>query len=129
MKQQLSDVSTRTEELRRTVVNLNIDKSPVPLVFVIELERTEDERILAAIEANDSKALVTHSKSIFARIRRVFDAKSTTEQVQAAVDELIGGSQRSMTLRLVCQYTRTPVGDGYKIHAPREFVPKMLPAL
>jgi len=129
MKQQLGLVVSSMETLRRTVVNLNLDKSPVPLMFVIELQPTEDEQVLAAIEARDAKALAKHATSLFGRVKNVFNAKGTTEKIQAAVDELIGGSQRTMTLRLICQYTMEPVGAGYKIHAPREFVPKMLPAL
>ncbi len=129
MKQQLGLVVSSMETLRRTVVNLNLDKSPVPLMFVIELQPTEDEQVLAAIEARDAKALAKHATSLFGRVKNVFNAKGTTEKIQAAVDELIGGSQRTMTLRLICQYTMEPVGAGYRIHAPREFVPKVLPAL
>ena len=59
----------------------------------------------------------------------MFDATGPLDKVQKAAGELLGGSIRSMTLKLVCQYTMEPVGAGYKIQAPREFVPKLLPAL
>ena len=63
---------------------------------------------------------------VFNKFKSVFDASSPMEAVQSAIDEF---SSKKMTLRLVCQYTGEPVGDGYEITAPREVVPKLLPLL
>ena len=63
---------------------------------------------------------------MFEKFKSVFDASSPMEAVQAAIDEF---SSQTMTLRLVCQYTGEPVGDGYEITAPRELVPKLLPLM
>jgi hypothetical protein len=46
--------------------------------------------------------------------------------VQAAVDDMDAGT---FTLRLLCQYSWKPVGAGYRIQAPRDSVPKLLPLL
>jgi serine/threonine protein kinase len=129
IQQSMKDISTSIERLRRTVVNLNLDQSPVPLVFVVELQPTEDEEFVRAVKQKDTAALIEQSGSIIGRLKRMFSAKDRLENVQTAVDELVGVSNRQMTLRLVCQYTMEPVGDGYPIHAPRELLPKMLPAL
>ena len=61
IKQQLAASSTSIEQLRRTVVNLNVDQTPVPLMFVVQLEPTEDEEFARAVREQDTATLVRES--------------------------------------------------------------------
>ena len=103
----LANVTKGIEVVRQTIINM--DASTVPLIFVIEAdvsERNVDTRL-----------------GCFARI---FDTNSRLQNVKEAIDEL---QPRTMTLKLVCQYTWEPVGDGYTIQQARETVPKLLPLM
>ena len=111
IKVQLPKVLSGIEAVRATIVNL--EQSPVPLVFAIEMvPRTQGARGSAA--------------GFERRFKAIFNAANKMEAVQAALDDL---DCSSMTLRLLCQYTWEPVGAGYPIPQPRDTVPKLLPLL
>ena len=77
--------------------------------------------IQEAIKRNNASAIVEHSRLIFSSPSAVFDATGPLDRIQAAVDALGGVSTRKMRLRLICQYSYEPVGEGYLITVPRDF--------
>jgi hypothetical protein len=107
IKGQLTKVLSGIEAVQRTIVNL--DSSRIPLIFCIEI--TPRDPSDARWES---------------RLKAVFSAGSALAAVQAAVDDMDAGT---FTLRLLCQYSWEPVGAGYRIQAPRDSVPKLLPLL
>eukprot|EP01045_Picozoa_sp_COSAG04_P008881 COSAG04_NODE_501_length_13363_cov_9.158137_9_plen_1203_part_00 len=124
LKVSIGDVKQGVEAVRKTVVNL--DKSEIPAVFVIEPATSLKDSVIEQLKNGEVGAAEEEVKGMFARFKSVFDAESPMDKVQTAVDEF---SAKKMTLRLVCQATGQPVGEGYEITAPRETVPKLLPLM
>jgi len=124
VKQHVGRVLVGLKAVQDTIVNL--DASPIPTVFVVEPEPTLAESTLEQAKAGEIDEAHDQVSGVFNKFKSVFDASSPMEAVQSAIDEF---SSKKMTLRLVCQYTGEPVGDGYEITAPRELVPKLLPLM
>ena len=104
----MSDIKHGVEAVQKTVINL--DRSPIPTNFVIELPPDGSDNVQAQMKAGVQT------------LQRVFSPNSTKRQVQEAV------KGKSLTLRLVCQATGAPVGDGYVIQDP-DYVPHLLPLM
>ena len=99
LKISLGAITRGLEAVRKTIVNL--DSSPVPCVFLVEMPTPEDKD---SVGKQMSRGLGT--------LKRIFNPRSTKDQVQQAV------AGKSLTLRLICQATGEPVGDGYVIKDP-----------
>ena len=103
-----------------------MDASPIPLIFVIEQQSNFAESTLEQMKAGEFADAEEQIDGMLTKFKNVFSASGVVSTVQSAIDEF---ASEKMTLRLVCQYTGEPVGDGYEITAPREVVPKLLPLL
>ena len=99
LKSGLSTIISGIEAVQHTIVNL--DKSPVPAIFIIEIP-----------PASQKDSLKKQMKRGNDTLKRIFNPRSTKNQVQEAV------AGKSLTLRLLCQATGEPVGDGYVIKDP-----------
>ena len=106
----------RVEVVRKTIINL--DAEQVPLVFVLELCPTPED---GGAQVSESEA-----KSLFGRFSQMLQRNNPLDAVKRQLDGLKG---KKVKLRLLCQCTWKPVGEGYELHAPREDVPPLLPLL
>ena len=96
MKLHLGDIEQGMEAVRKTIVGL--DASPVPAVFVIEMPEGS-----GSVEDQFQQGVNTLSV--------IYDPRSSKLQVLQAV------ANKHMKLRLICQATGEPVGEGYEIKA------------
>ena len=99
LKLSLGTIINSMEAVRTTIVNM--DKSPVPAIFIIEIP-----------PASQKDSLKKQMQRGNDTLKRIFNPRSTKDQVQEAV------AGKSLTLRLLCQATGEPVGDGYVIQDP-----------
>ena len=116
IKEQMDKVLRGIEVVRRTIVNL--DSCPIPTVFVIE-----PQPIVPSVGIDSAADEAT---GMLSKFKSMFNVNNPMESAKNAVDQF---STKKMTLRLVCQYTGEPVGDGYEIDQPREVIPKLLPLM
>jgi serine/threonine protein kinase len=130
---QLDKVQAGVEVVRKTIVNL--DKSPVPTMFIIEPHSKLAGEIQADMNTGEIDAAATKVSGFFAPFKQIFAAagpggskETVLEAVESAIQSNVFDEQK-LVLRLVCQYTWEPVGDGYEVTAPREFIPKVLPLM
>ena len=110
------DMKERIDAVRKTIVNM--DSEQVPLVFMLSLCPPVDaeRRVVSDEEA----------KGLFGRFSQIFQKNNPLHTVRDHLDALKG---HKLKLRLLCQYTMEPVGDGYELRAPRQEVPPLLPLL
>ena len=112
----LLDVRERIEAVRKTVVNM--DAVQIPMIFTLELCSSDAD--------NADEVNLQEAKSLFDRFGEMLRPTNTLKSVQESIDGLRGPK---LKLRLLCQYTWEPVGEGYEIRAPRDNVPRLLPLL
>jgi hypothetical protein len=111
------------EVVRTTMVTL--DKSTIPSVFIIQLDGSMKTEVIERLKAGEVNGMTQKAKqSLLGRFKAIFCASAPIEAVQGAVDSF---ATKDLRLRLICQYTWQPVGEGYVIKAPRKSVPKLLP--
>ena len=97
LKLSLGTIVNSLEAVRTTIVNM--DKSPVPAIFIIEIPpESQKDSPKKQMKRND--------------MERIFNPRNMKDQVQEAV------AGKSLTLRLLCQASGEPVGDGYVIKDP-----------
>eukprot|EP01043_Picozoa_sp_COSAG02_P039319 COSAG02_NODE_3096_length_7380_cov_36.086910_2_plen_796_part_00 len=107
------DMKERIEAVRKTIVNL--DSEQVPLVFTLSL-----------CPASDRVVSVEEAKGLFGRFSQILHKHNPLHTVRDHLDALKG---HRLKLRLLCQYTWEPVGEGYELRAPLQEVPPLLPLL
>lgn len=106
---ELGRVADAVDVVRRTVISL--DQAKMPMVFIIE----PAEKVALP--------------DAFKRLKvfgDMLDPSSTLAQVKQAIDDV---NPQRLQLRLICQATGAPVGDGYTITTPRDVLPSLLPLL
>ena len=117
VKGELLNVRQRVEAVRKTILNLHDEQ--VPLIFTLELCPKDDAESMIV---SDEQA-----RSLFGWLKGMFSRSNDLISVQSNIDKLRG--RQKLKLRLLCQYTWEPVGEGYELDAPRVMVPKLLPLL
>ena len=116
LQDRLDSVLQAIEIVRSTIVNL--DSCPIPTSFVVELEGNPSNQSGWKLS---TKAAAFEEGAQFQT--ELYDPTRKTAAIENTVKD------KKLRLRLICQFTGRPVGDGYAIKDPTAAVPKLLPLM